>query len=82
MTPVFMPRDWDPDDPMLKSPLAPHETAAVLRMQRAGFSGMETMSLLNMRATQLMGAVKKAMDDEQRAFNAGIPIHDDLIRRN
>ena len=71
--------DWDPNDPMLKSSLAPHETVGVLRMHRAGYKGAETMKLLRLRGTQLMRSLQKAMDEETEAHRAGRPIHDALI---
>ncbi|QJD52536.1 hypothetical protein PBI_AN9_74 [Mycobacterium phage AN9] len=70
------PREWDPNDPKLKSPYAPHETAAVLRMNRAGFKGAHTMKLLRLRGTQLMNQIQRAMDVEQAAHRARRPIHD------
>ncbi|AAC18509.1 hypothetical protein SEA_LAKES_74 [Mycobacterium phage Lakes] len=71
-----MKKDWDPNDPKLKSPYAPHETAAVLRMHRVGFKGAHTMKLLKLRGTQLMNQIQRAMDAEQAAHRAGRPIHD------
>ena len=73
------PRNWDPNDPMLKSSLAPHETGGVLRMHRAGKTGAELMKLLRLRGTKLMDQMQRAMDAESAAHRAGRPIHDALI---
>ena len=61
--------DWNPNHPLLKSTAAPHETAAVLRMQRAGYGGSAIMRIL------------RAVDDETIASRAGRPIHDAKIRK-
>jgi len=71
--------DWSADDPILKSPLAPHETAGVLRFHRAGHKGAEIMKLFKLRGTKLMKLMQKAMDDEGAAARANRPIHDALI---
>ncbi|ASZ75236.1 hypothetical protein PBI_MISSWHITE_70 [Mycobacterium phage MissWhite] len=71
--------DWDPDHPMLKSPLAPHEAAGVLRMRRNGYKGAQIMKLLKLRGTRLMNQMQRAMDAEQVAHRAGRPIHDARI---
>lgn len=76
-------RDWN--DPAVRGALyrvdAPHETAAVLRLNRAGYSGPHMMQIMRVRATQLMAALQKAMDLEQDAYRRGLPIHDSLIER-
>ncbi|QJD50274.1 hypothetical protein SEA_IWOKEUPLIKEDIS_71 [Mycobacterium phage Iwokeuplikedis] len=64
---------------MLRSPMAPHESAGVLRMHRAGYKGKDIMKTLKLRGTKLMTQMSKAMDDEQSAARAGRPIHDALI---
>ncbi|AEJ93363.1 hypothetical protein SEA_KIPPER29_71 [Mycobacterium phage Kipper29] len=71
--------DWNPDDKILKSPLAPHESAAVLRMHRAGHKGADTLKILKVRATKLMKQMQRALDEETRAAHAGRPIHDAKI---
>ena len=73
------PRDWDPNHPSLKSSLAPHETAGVLRMHRAGKKGAELMKLLRLRGTKLMNQMQKALDAELGAAKAGRDIYDALI---
>lgn len=73
------PREWDPNHPSL-SAAAPHETAAVMRMSRAGRPGSEIMKTLRLRGTRLMSMLQKAMDDESRAFERGVPIYDALIK--
>lgn len=73
------PRDWDPDSPLLTSPMAPHETAALLRMQRAGYPGAVTMKLLKLRGTELMNKMQAALDAETTAAGHGRNVHDSLI---
>ncbi|QFP95549.1 hypothetical protein SEA_GAUGELDP_66 [Mycobacterium phage GaugeLDP] len=70
---------WDPNDRLLKSTAAPHETAAVLRMHRAGWKGADIMKLFKLRGTKLMGQMQRALDDETRAAHAGREIHDAKI---
>ncbi|AXH46805.1 helix-turn-helix DNA-binding domain protein [Mycobacterium phage Acolyte] len=72
---------WDPNHPSLKSPIAPHETAGVLRMHRAGYKGADIMKILKLRGTRLMSQMQRALDEETRAGHAGRPIHDGLIKR-
>lgn len=71
--------DWDPNHRLLKSPIAPHETAAVLRMHRSGHKGSDIMKLFKLRGTTLMRQMQKALEDETRAGRAGRPIHDAKI---
>ncbi|AEL17891.1 hypothetical protein TRIXIE_69 [Mycobacterium phage Trixie] len=71
--------NWDPNHPMLKSTAAPHETAAVLRMHRAGYKGADIMKLFKLRGTRLMKQMQRALDEETRAANAGRPVHDAVI---
>ncbi|BBX09461.1 hypothetical protein [Mycolicibacterium aichiense] len=73
------PRDWDPNHPMLRSPLAPHETAGVLRVHRAGFKGPDILKLLKMRATRLSRELERAISAEQEAAHQGRKIHDAKI---
>lgn len=73
-------REWDPDSPLLKSPMAPHETAAVLRMQRAGYPGSSIMKTLKLRGTALMNQMQKALNEETRASGHGRDVHDSLIK--
>lgn len=72
-------KELSADDPILKSPLAPHETAGVLRAHRAGHQGSKLMKMLNLRGMRLMNEMKKAMDAESEAGKAGRPIYDALI---
>jgi hypothetical protein len=55
---------------------APHETAAVLRMHRAGFSAPQICGLLKMSKHQLIHELNLAIDEEVDAHKAGLPIHD------
>lgn len=73
------PREWSASHPSLSSPLAPHETAGVLRTSRAGYLGNEIMEMTGMRATVLVAALQKAMDDEGNAHRQGRQIYDSLI---
>ncbi|AOZ61308.1 hypothetical protein SEA_DARTHPHADER_68 [Mycobacterium phage DarthPhader] len=74
------PRDWNPNHPMLKSAYAPHETAGVLRMQRAGHSGADIMKTLKIKASALTKQFSKAIDAEQAAHNRGQAIYDSVIK--
>jgi hypothetical protein len=73
-------KDWSPDDPVLASPHAPHEVAAVLRMQRAGWPGAELMQVLGLRASKLMWALSASREEEEQASRANRPIHDARIQ--
>lgn len=70
------PRDWDPNHRSLNSPFTPHESAAILRMYRAGVEKSKIMKLLKLRGTQMMKAMERAMDCEGIASRSGVPIHD------
>lgn len=73
------PRAWDPNHPTLKSKAAPHETAAVLRMHRAGYKGADIMKLFKLRGTKLMNQMQRALNDETVAAHQGRDIHDAKI---
>lgn len=75
------PRDWDTNSPLLASTKAPHETAAVLRMHRGGTKAVDIMKTLRLRGTYLMEALQSAMDQESNAAEAGLDIHDALVKR-
>lgn len=68
--------DLNTGHPALPDQGAPHETAAVLRMQRAGWPAPRIQGILKMRPAQLMSALQKALDDEGEASRRGCPIHD------
>lgn len=68
--------DWNPDDPALKEVKAPHETAGVLRWHRAKVPSQKIMSMLGLRATQLVGALQKASEQESIAQKLGREIYD------
>lgn len=72
---------WVPDHPLLKSPYAPFETPAVVRMHRAGWPGPAILKALGMKASQLMMALSKGMDEEQKAHRADRPIHDATVKK-
>jgi hypothetical protein len=73
--------DWNPNDPILKSALAPHETAGTLRIHRTNMPGPKIMELLKLKGTELMRSLQKAMTDEGQAARKGIPIHDARVPR-
>lgn len=75
------PRDWDPNHPSLKSPLAPHESAAVLRMHRAGMTGVDMMKILKCRGGRLTKMFQRGLDVEGIAAMRGVPIYDSLIEK-
>lgn len=70
------PRDWDPNHRLLKSPYAPHETAAVLRCVQAGHRGQRLFQIFkrSYKGSQLMEAIQRALDLETRARHAGVEI--------
>lgn len=74
-------KDWNPNDPILKSPLAPHETRATLRMHRAGWPGGEILNALNLSGSRLINSLRDAMTEEGNAHQAGRPIHDKTARK-
>lgn len=63
----------------MTAPLVPHETAAVLRMHRAGMSPPRIMQLLGMGHTQLIHELELAIDEEAEAGRKGAAIHDSKI---
>lgn len=73
------PRPWDPNHRLLKSPLAPHETAGIMRAYRAGRRGPELMKILKLRGTALMNQMQRAMDQERAASDRGVAIYDAAI---
>lgn len=73
------PRAWDPNDPILSSPAAPHETRATMRMHRAGWPGQEIIKALNVRGSRLQASLTEAMGEEAAAHRAGRPIHDPKV---
>lgn len=74
--------DWqDTRDPLLTNPNAPHETAAVLRMQRSGWPAPRIMERFKISSQQLIHELSAALDDEGEAQRAGVPIHDATIEK-
>ncbi|AKQ07648.1 hypothetical protein SEA_SMEADLEY_80 [Mycobacterium phage Smeadley] len=73
------PDDINPNDPLLKADDAPHETAAVMRMHRAGFTPTETRRTLKYSGigTRLQRELEQAIESESVAHRAGREIHDD-----
>ena len=73
------PRDWDPNHQSLKSQYAPHETAGVLRMQRAGYPSKEIAKILGLKGLDLMNTLQTAIDAEAIASRRGVQIHDAMV---
>ncbi|AMQ66905.1 hypothetical protein PBI_MCFLY_71 [Mycobacterium phage McFly] len=71
--------DWNPNDPILKSPYAPHETGGVLRIHRSGYKGAQVMKILKLRGTKVHHQMQKALDAETRATTQGRAIYDAAI---
>ncbi|AUV62024.1 hypothetical protein KIV63_gp20 [Mycobacterium phage SWU2] len=71
----------DPNSPVLRSPYAPHETGAVLRMQRAGYGGLAMSAALKMSPGTVMAKLHQQMTAEQNAHRRQVPIHDALIKK-
>lgn len=69
-------KERDPNDPILKSNLAPHETRATMRMHRAGWPGGEIVKVLKIKGTALVESMKQAMEEEGIAHRSNLPIHD------
>ena len=61
----------EPDDPLLTADDAPHEPAAVLRAQRAGWRGEELAKIVSMKPYQAVAAIEKALAAETAAANQG-----------
>lgn len=71
------PRNWDPNDPSLTDPKAPHETAGVYRMHRGGMTGPQIAEVLNLPVgPQLMQQMQRGMDQEAQAYLDDRPIFD------
>lgn len=68
----------NPDDATLTDPKAPHETAAVLRMYRAGMTPPAICRILGMSKRQLQHELQSGIDDENEAHRLGAPIHDSV----
>jgi hypothetical protein len=73
---------WSPgttEESVLTSPEAPHETAAVLRMHRAGIPVPRICAILGISKQQLIHEMNAAVDDETHAGRAGLKIHDATV---
>ncbi|AIK69100.1 hypothetical protein PBI_TRIKE_61 [Mycobacterium phage Trike] len=70
----------DPDDPVLKSAYAPHETGAVLRAHRAGRSAAWIGKEMKLRPGQIMAALRDQLESENEAARKNVPIHDSLVK--
>jgi len=69
----------DTRDPFLTSEMAPHESAGVLRMLRAGMSGPRISKELGISKQQLVHLMNLALDDEAEAERLGVKIYDSSI---
>ncbi|QFG12572.1 hypothetical protein PBI_TOAKA_73 [Mycobacterium phage Toaka] len=69
------PRDWDPNHPLLKSGAAPHETAGLMRIHRAGYSGDFIRKAFKLGARTLAKAFEQAMEAENKAARQHRDIH-------
>lgn len=74
-----IPREWDPNHPTLTAADAPHETAGLMRIHRAGHPGADIMKAMKIKVMDLTKALNQAMDDEQEASRRGVAIHDEVI---
>lgn len=74
------PRDWNPNHPLLKSRYAPHESGAVIRAHRAGFSGLWICQTFRMTPPALMGQMRKELTDENDAARKGVSIYAGRVR--
>lgn len=73
------PFESNPDDITLTVRKAPHETAAVLRLYRAGMIPPAICRVLGMSKRQLQHELQSALDDESEAHRLGLPIHDAAV---
>ncbi|AHJ88722.1 hypothetical protein PBI_RHYNO_64 [Mycobacterium phage RhynO] len=70
----------DPNDPVLRSAYAPHETGAVLRAHRAGRSAAWISKEFKMRPGQIMAAIRDQLEAENEASRKNLPVHDGLVK--
>lgn len=70
------PTEWNPDHPLLKSPLAPHEVSGVLRMDRGGWPAAIILKTVGTNGSKLMQAFLKGRRDEEQAKQQGRDIHE------
>jgi hypothetical protein len=72
--------DIDPNDPLLKSPDAPHETAGTLRIHRVGYRGQALQALFPRRfGTELVRQIQRGLEQEGDAYARRLPIHDATV---
>ncbi|AYD87010.1 hypothetical protein SEA_NEARLYHEADLESS_81 [Mycobacterium phage NearlyHeadless] len=72
------PDDINPNDPLLTADDAPHETRAVMRMFRKGFTPTEIKRELHYPniGLKLMKEMEAVIEEESRANRQGVDIHD------
>jgi Phage protein Gp68 len=75
-------REWSTSDPSLHDGRGAHETSAVLRMHRAGWTGVQMAKLLGiMCGPPLTALIKRALDQETDATRKGLPIYDSRVSK-
>jgi hypothetical protein len=72
--------DINPDDPVLKEINAPHEVAGVMRWHRSQVPSQAIIKMLGLRGTKLTAELAKAAEQESKARELGVHIHDVTIR--
>lgn len=73
--PIKKPMEFDTGDPTLRDDTSAHETAAVLRLQRAGWPGPVIMRTLGVSLAYVMNNIAIASSDEAEAKRLGRPVH-------
>lgn len=70
-----------PNDPKLKSPLAPHETGGMLRVQRSGVPGRQLGNMFNISTAAAVDEMNRNISDEWDKDETGVPIHDGKLSK-
>lgn len=65
------PRPWDPGHVSLRSPTAPHETRATLRLKQNGWDGDDIREVLLMKGSEVIRSLREGMEEEGIAHAAG-----------
>lgn len=84
--PSNLAKGWQPNSDeqraILIHPLAPHETAAVLRMNQHGWPGWLIARELGIpQGPLLVGAMKRGIEKESEAARVGVPIHNATVQK-
>ena len=72
-------KEWNPDDPVLSSAKAAHETAAIMRWHRAHVPSKTIMLMLGLSGTKLVKKLEQASYDEKQAEAKGLEVHAPFI---